>query len=171
MIDVGGQRSERRKWIHAFEGVKAVIFLTAINEYDQVWWTTVLYYDLYLSMTIWLVAMLRLCKNRNPVYSNIKSSKKAHTDWHKPMSHYKSTFTLHSGYHLYISLGNMYCGTAYPESPAGWSIVPVQELKHSVKFYPLLGSTRAQSDACSCGFDSRQWPFFTDFISLLSIIL
>ena len=36
MIDVGGQRSERRKWIHAFEGVKAVIFLTAINEYDQV---------------------------------------------------------------------------------------------------------------------------------------
>ena len=37
MIDVGGQRSERRKWIHAFEGVKAVIFLTAINEYDQVW--------------------------------------------------------------------------------------------------------------------------------------
>lgn len=36
MVDVGGQRSERRKWIHCFEGVKAVIFLTAINEYDQV---------------------------------------------------------------------------------------------------------------------------------------
>ena len=36
MVDVGGQRSERRKWIHCFEGVKAIIFLTAINEYDQV---------------------------------------------------------------------------------------------------------------------------------------
>lgn len=35
MVDVGGQRSERRKWIHCFEGVKAIIFLTAINEYDQ----------------------------------------------------------------------------------------------------------------------------------------
>ena len=33
---MGGQRSERRKWIHCFEGVKAIIFLTAINEYDQV---------------------------------------------------------------------------------------------------------------------------------------
>ena len=36
MVDVGGQRSERRKWIHCFEGVKAVMFLCAINEYDQV---------------------------------------------------------------------------------------------------------------------------------------
>ena len=36
MVDVGGQRSERRKWIHCFEDVKAIIFLTAINEYDQV---------------------------------------------------------------------------------------------------------------------------------------
>eukprot|EP00731_Ephydatia_muelleri_P017783 Em0010g881a len=36
MVDVGGQRSERRKWIHSFEDVKAIIFLTAINEYDQV---------------------------------------------------------------------------------------------------------------------------------------
>jgi GTPase SAR1 family protein len=35
-LDVGGQRNERRKWIHCFEGVTAVIFLTAINEYDQV---------------------------------------------------------------------------------------------------------------------------------------
>jgi len=34
-LDVGGQRNERRKWIHCFEGVTAVIFLTAICEYDQ----------------------------------------------------------------------------------------------------------------------------------------
>jgi len=35
-IDVGGQRNERRKWIHCFEGVTAVIFVAAISEYDQV---------------------------------------------------------------------------------------------------------------------------------------
>lgn len=36
MYDVGGQRNERRKWLHAFENVTAVIFVAAISEYDQV---------------------------------------------------------------------------------------------------------------------------------------
>eukprot|EP00301_Raphidiophrys_heterophryoidea_P004243 c11857_g1_i1.p1 GENE.c11857_g1_i1~~c11857_g1_i1.p1 ORF type:complete len:236 (+),score=67.81 c11857_g1_i1:714-1421(+) len=36
IIDVGGQRSERRKWMPLFQGVDAVIFVVAINEYDQV---------------------------------------------------------------------------------------------------------------------------------------
>eukprot|EP01126_Amoeba_proteus_P060602 TRINITY_DN8030_c0_g1_i2.p1 TRINITY_DN8030_c0_g1~~TRINITY_DN8030_c0_g1_i2.p1 ORF type:complete len:309 (+),score=51.34 TRINITY_DN8030_c0_g1_i2:604-1530(+) len=36
MVDVGGQRSERRKWLHCFGNVTAVIFLVAINEYDMV---------------------------------------------------------------------------------------------------------------------------------------
>jgi len=35
MLDVGGQRSERRKWIHCFEGVTAIIFCVAMSEYDQ----------------------------------------------------------------------------------------------------------------------------------------
>ncbi|KAF9615064.1 hypothetical protein IFM89_021635 [Coptis chinensis] len=35
LFDVGGQRNERRKWIHLFEGVTAVIFCVAISEYDQ----------------------------------------------------------------------------------------------------------------------------------------
>lgn len=34
-IDVGGQRNERRKWIHCFESVTAVIFVAAISEYNQ----------------------------------------------------------------------------------------------------------------------------------------
>ncbi|KAH9823939.1 heterotrimeric G-protein alpha subunit (G-alpha, GPA2) [Melampsora americana] len=34
MFDVGGQRSERKKWIHCFEGVTAVLFLVAISGYD-----------------------------------------------------------------------------------------------------------------------------------------
>ncbi|KAJ8005977.1 hypothetical protein DPEC_G00123490 [Dallia pectoralis] len=36
MVDVGGQRSERRKWIHCFENVTSIIFLVALSEYDQV---------------------------------------------------------------------------------------------------------------------------------------
>ncbi|CAB1318070.1 unnamed protein product [Coregonus sp. 'balchen'] len=36
LVDVGGQRSERRKWIHCFERVTSIIFLVALSEYDQV---------------------------------------------------------------------------------------------------------------------------------------
>ncbi len=35
MYDVGGQRNERKKWIHCFENVTAVLFVGAISEYDQ----------------------------------------------------------------------------------------------------------------------------------------
>jgi len=36
IFDVGGQRSERKKWIHCFENVTAVLYVAAISEYDQV---------------------------------------------------------------------------------------------------------------------------------------
>jgi hypothetical protein len=35
MYDVGGQRNERKKWIHCFDDVTAVIFVAALSEYNQ----------------------------------------------------------------------------------------------------------------------------------------
>lgn len=37
MVDVGGQRSERRKWIHCFENVTSIIFLVALSTFN--WWS------------------------------------------------------------------------------------------------------------------------------------
>jgi len=34
MVDVGGQRSERKKWMYCFQDVTSVIFCVAISEYD-----------------------------------------------------------------------------------------------------------------------------------------
>ncbi|GMM29208.1 guanine nucleotide-binding protein subunit alpha [Martiniozyma asiatica (nom. inval.)] len=35
LFDVGGQRSERKKWIHCFDNVTAIMFCVALSEYDQ----------------------------------------------------------------------------------------------------------------------------------------
>jgi guanine nucleotide-binding protein G(i) subunit alpha len=35
LTQVSGQKSERRKWIHLFEGVTSVIFYTSLSGYDQ----------------------------------------------------------------------------------------------------------------------------------------
>ncbi|ORY76569.1 guanine nucleotide binding protein, alpha subunit [Leucosporidium creatinivorum] len=35
VFDVGGQRSERRKWINCFEAISVLLFLVALSEYDQ----------------------------------------------------------------------------------------------------------------------------------------
>jgi len=35
VFDVGGQKSERKKWIHCFESVTAVIFVASLSSYDE----------------------------------------------------------------------------------------------------------------------------------------
>ena len=34
VVDVGGQKSERRKWIHCFQDVTAVLFVVSLADYD-----------------------------------------------------------------------------------------------------------------------------------------
>ncbi|PAV86102.1 hypothetical protein WR25_24429 [Diploscapter pachys] len=36
VFDVGGQRSQRKKWIFVFDDVKAMIYVASLSEYDQV---------------------------------------------------------------------------------------------------------------------------------------
>jgi len=35
LVDVGGQRSERKKWMHCFEGITACLFCVALSGFDQ----------------------------------------------------------------------------------------------------------------------------------------
>ncbi|KAJ6610197.1 heterotrimeric G protein alpha subunit 4 [Mycena sp. CBHHK59/15] len=35
MVDVGGQKSERRKWVHCFQDVASILFLVSLSGYDQ----------------------------------------------------------------------------------------------------------------------------------------
>lgn len=38
VVDVGGQRNERKKWLHCFDDVKAVVFIISLAGYNQVRW-------------------------------------------------------------------------------------------------------------------------------------
>jgi hypothetical protein len=52
IVDVGGQRSERRKWIYCFTDLTAIIFFVSLSEYDQnLYLNTILFEK--LTIEIW----------------------------------------------------------------------------------------------------------------------
>ena len=40
IVDMGGQRSERKKWVLQFDSVVGILFIVAANEFDQTVWET-----------------------------------------------------------------------------------------------------------------------------------
>ncbi|KAF9491611.1 guanine nucleotide-binding protein alpha-2 subunit [Pleurotus eryngii] len=53
MVDVGGQKSERRKWIHCFQDVTCILFLVNLSGYDQCIVEDKTANQMQDSMTIW----------------------------------------------------------------------------------------------------------------------
>lgn len=67
MYDVGGQRNERKKWIHCFDDVTAVIFVAALSEYDQV-----LFEDSSMNRMVEAIELFDdICNNRYFTNSNM----------------------------------------------------------------------------------------------------
>lgn len=67
MYDVGGQRNERKKWIHCFEDVTAVIFVAALSEYDQV-----LFEDASMNRMVEAIQLFDdICNNKYFMKSNM----------------------------------------------------------------------------------------------------
>ena len=67
MYDVGGQRNERKKWIHCFDDVTAVIFVAALSEYDQM-----LFEDSNTNRMVEAVDLFNeICNNRYFTKSNM----------------------------------------------------------------------------------------------------
>lgn len=68
MVDVGGQRSERRKWIHCFENVTSIIFLVALSEYDQILFESenevCIFHILFYCYIILIVSIIIYFQNR-----------------------------------------------------------------------------------------------------------
>lgn len=38
MLDVGGQKSERRKWVHCFEDISGILFVASLTSYNEKMW-------------------------------------------------------------------------------------------------------------------------------------
>lgn len=67
LVDVGGQRSERKKWMHCFQDVTAALFCCALSEYDLL-----LYEDNKTNRMLESLKLFReICNNKWFVKSSI----------------------------------------------------------------------------------------------------
>jgi len=69
LFDVGGQRSERKKWIHCFENVTALVFLVSLSEYDQMLYedeSVVRGYSFLFIDTLLMSPIRTVCKRPSP---------------------------------------------------------------------------------------------------------
>ena len=73
MVDVGGQRSERRKWIHCFENVTSIIFLVALSEYDQILFESD--NEVRMTIPIYFCTMIRTWIIASPLPFQVQSTK------------------------------------------------------------------------------------------------
>lgn len=69
MVDVAGQRTERRKWIYCFQNVTCLIYLVAINDYDQVHLedNTVELYGTYI--------FVKICDSNRHILTDIRKTR------------------------------------------------------------------------------------------------
>ncbi|KAF7296231.1 Heterotrimeric G-protein alpha subunit 4 [Mycena chlorophos] len=53
LVDVGGQKSERRKWVHCFQDVTSILFIVSLSGYDQCLVEDRTANQMHDAMTIW----------------------------------------------------------------------------------------------------------------------
>jgi hypothetical protein len=66
-VDVGGQRTERRKWLHCFQDVVAIIYFVALNECtEQTHFThTIFHFFLFVCLFVCLFVFSQLISHSN----------------------------------------------------------------------------------------------------------
>lgn len=67
-VDVGGQRSERRKWLNVFDNVDAIVFLSSLAEYNQRLFEDVNVWRIKESLTLFQQIAGRKAFARTPIY-------------------------------------------------------------------------------------------------------
>ncbi|KAI9349984.1 guanine nucleotide binding protein, alpha subunit [Pilaira anomala] len=112
MFDVGGQRSERKKWIHCFDNVAAVLFVAALSGYDcclvedkysnQMYEAFMLFESICNSKWFVNTSMILFLNKvdlfqekiiKSPITDNFPDYQGSLTDYHQARSYFKHRFT------------------------------------------------------------------------------